>query len=86
MCGSQENLQRAQIKTMLREWEHAHPGRIDNMFSAMGRITPSHLMDRNLYPFATLKATGASDPDGDKAFDDDDCATPSGVTVPLRRP
>ncbi len=85
LCGSQEHLQRAQIKKMLREWERAHPGRIDNMFSAMGRITPSHLMDRNLYPFAALEPSGAADAEGDKAFDDDDCAAPAGAGVPIRR-
>jgi tRNA 2-thiocytidine biosynthesis protein TtcA len=71
LCGSQENLQRVQIKQMIRDWERQFPGRIDNMLSAMGRITPSHLMDRNLFPFATLKATGTADPGGDRAFDDE---------------
>ena len=84
LCGSQPNLQRAQIKQMLREWERRHPGRIDNMAAAMGRITLSHLMDRNLYPFTTLQATGLADPLGDKAFDDDDpCAEPQNEQ-PLR--
>jgi tRNA 2-thiocytidine biosynthesis protein TtcA len=72
LCGSQEGLQRAQIKAMLREWEKKHPGRSDNMLRAMGRLTPSHLLDRNLYPFATLQATGVANQMGDKAFDDDD--------------
>ena len=64
---------------MLREWERKFPGRIDNMFNAMGQVMPSHLMDRNLYPFTTLQATGVADPQGDKAFDDDDeaCASPA---------
>ena len=80
LCGSQPNLQRAQIKQMLREWERRYPGRIDNMASAMGRITLSHLMDRNLFPFATLQATGVADAQGDKAFDEDDgCAEPQAV-------
>jgi len=84
LCGSQPNLQRAQIKQMLRDWERRYPGRIDNMASAMGRITLSHLMDRNLFPFATLQATGLADPLGDKAFDDDDgCAEPQ-AAQPLR--
>ena len=75
LCGSQVNLQRAQIKQMLRDWERRHPGRIDNMAAAMGRVTPSHLMDRNLHPFTTLQANGVADRDGDKAFDgDDDCS------------
>jgi tRNA 2-thiocytidine biosynthesis protein TtcA len=80
LCGSQENLQRAQIKQMIREWDRRFPGRVDNMFNAMGNVVPSHLMDRNLYPFTTLQPTGAVNPDGDKAFDEeDDCAPPPAV-------
>jgi tRNA 2-thiocytidine biosynthesis protein TtcA len=45
----------------------------------MGRITPSHLMDRSLYPFATLQAAGVADPAGDKAFDDDEACTDPAV-------
>ena len=71
LCGSQDNLQRVQIKQMLRDWERDFPGRVENMFTAMGRIVPSHLMDRNLHPFTTLQATGAAHPGGDRAFDDD---------------
>jgi tRNA 2-thiocytidine biosynthesis protein TtcA len=81
LCGSQENLQRAQIKQMIREWDRQHPGRIDNMFSAMGNIVPSHMMDRNLYPFTTLQATGVADPGGDKAFDDEDDCGPAPTSV-----
>ena len=79
LCGSQEGLQRAQIKAMLRDWERQYPGRSDNMLHAMGSLTPSHLLDRNLYPFATLQPTGVADPQGDKAFDEDDseaCGSP----------
>ncbi len=72
LCGSQPNLQRAQIKAMLRDWEQRFPGRIDNMASAMANVVPSHLMDRALHPFATLAATGVPDPAGDRAFDADD--------------
>lgn len=88
LCGSQENLQRVQIKQMIREWDRKHPGRIDNMFTAMGNIVPSHMMDRSLYPFTTLKPTGVADPTGDKAFDEDDegCGpTPAPVVVQLKR-
>ena len=74
LCGSQENLQRVQTKQMLRDWDRRFPGRIDNMFNAMGHVVPSHLMDRNLYPFATLQPTGVADAEGDKAFDDEPCA------------
>jgi tRNA 2-thiocytidine biosynthesis protein TtcA len=81
LCGSQDNLQRAQIKQMLREWDKRFPGRVDNMFSAMGNIVPSHMMDRNLYPFATLQTTGVADPSGDKAFDEDDDCGPADTST-----
>jgi tRNA 2-thiocytidine biosynthesis protein TtcA len=79
LCGSQDNLQRVQIKAMIRDWDRQYPGRVENMFTAMANISPSHLMDRNLFPFTTIKPTGRPDAAGDKAFDDDDeaCATPA---------
>jgi len=80
LCGSQDNLQRVQVKKMIHEWERQYPGRIDSMFSAMGKIVPSHMMDRKLYPFETLQATGVADPQGDRAFDEEDdeaCAPPA---------
>jgi tRNA 2-thiocytidine biosynthesis protein TtcA len=87
LCGSQANLQRAQVRQMLREWERAHPGRTENMFHALTRVVPSHLLDRELHPFATLAATGVADPQGDKAIDEDDtepCAAPPGLTPMIR--
>jgi tRNA 2-thiocytidine biosynthesis protein TtcA len=81
LCGSQENLQRVQVKAMINEWEKRYPGRIDNIFTAMGNIVPSHMMDKKLFPFETMKATGVADAGGDIAFDDDEsCATPSPAT------
>lgn len=78
LCGSQENLQRVQVKAMINEWEKRYPGRIDNIFTAMGSIVPSHMMDKKLFPFETIQATGVADAGGDIAFDDDEsCATPS---------
>ena len=77
LCGSQENLQRKQIKNMLREWEKTHKGRVDNIFSSLSTVAPSHLMDRNLFDFAGLKASGEADPNGDIAFDDEPCAAPA---------
>jgi tRNA 2-thiocytidine biosynthesis protein TtcA len=81
LCGSQENLQRKQIKAMLREWEKKFPGRVDNIFSALSTVTPSHLMDRNLFGFADLKVTGEASSNGDIAFDEEPCATPSANVV-----
>ena len=77
LCGSQDNLQRVQIKQMIREWDKQYPGRIENIFTAMGNITPSHMMDRELFPFTTIQATGRPEPEGDIAFDEDEqCGTP----------
>ncbi|ODU10483.1 MAG: tRNA 2-thiocytidine(32) synthetase TtcA [Rubrivivax sp. SCN 71-131] len=80
LCGNQPNLQRQQIKAMVREWEKQYPGRTDNMLGAMGRVVPSHLMDRRLYPFQTLRAQGVPDPEGDIAFDDED---PHALLAPM---
>jgi tRNA 2-thiocytidine biosynthesis protein TtcA len=86
LCGSQDNLQRVQMKKMLREWERQFPGRLDNIFTAMGNLVPSHLMDRNLYPFTTLQTTGVAHPEGDRAFDEDeDCGVPESTPVRIRR-
>ncbi len=77
LCGSQENLQRKQIKGMLRDWEKKFPGRVENIFSSLSTVIPSHLMDRSLFEFSQLKATGVANPDGDIAFDEEPCATGS---------
>ncbi len=76
LCGSQENLQRKQVGNMLRDWEKKFPGRLENMASALQNVVPSHLLDRKLHPFQTLRATGVADADGDKAFDDEPLPEP----------
>ena len=77
LCGSQENLQRQQMSAMLKEWEKKHPGRIENMFSALQNIVPSHLMDAKQYDFRGLKVTGVASEDGAKAFDEDAFTVPT---------
>ncbi|HTH93981.1 MAG TPA: tRNA 2-thiocytidine(32) synthetase TtcA [Rhodocyclaceae bacterium] len=69
LCGSQENLQRQNIKAMLQDWDKRFPGRIKNLFRSLGNIVPSHLMDHDLHDFRHIEATGIADPDGDTAFD-----------------
>ncbi|WP_373870342.1 tRNA 2-thiocytidine(32) synthetase TtcA [Noviherbaspirillum aridicola] len=81
LCGSQENLQRKQIKAMLREWEKKHPGRVENIFASLSTVAPSHLMDAKLFDFAGLKATGVASPEGDIAFDEEPCAPPSAGVI-----
>jgi tRNA 2-thiocytidine biosynthesis protein TtcA len=55
LCGSQQNLQRAQIKHMLQEWEKHHPGRTESLFRSLQHVVPSHLADPTLYNFAGLQ-------------------------------
>jgi tRNA 2-thiocytidine biosynthesis protein TtcA len=71
LCGSQEHLQRKQIGIMLREWDKKEPGRLESIFNALGRTVPSHLMDKRLFDFDNLRATGVASEGGDIGFDVD---------------
>jgi tRNA 2-thiocytidine biosynthesis protein TtcA len=55
----------------MRDWEKRFPGRVDHIFASLSRITPSHLMDRTRFDFASIEADGEARPDGDLAFDPD---------------
>jgi len=54
LCGSQEGLQRAQVKALLDEWEKRTPGRRNVMFRSLMNVRPSHLVDPQLFDFAGL--------------------------------
>ncbi len=54
LCGSQENLQRQAIKGMLLEWDRQTPGRVETIFSALQRVSPSQLADTQLFDFINL--------------------------------
>ena len=69
LCGSQENLKRKEAKALLREWERKFPGRVQTMLNAISNVKPSHLLDRGVFDFAAVTATGVASADGDKAFD-----------------
>jgi len=58
LCGSQDGLQRMQVKALLNEWEKRTPGRRTVMFRALMNVRPSHLPDPSLFDFLAL-ATGA---------------------------
>jgi tRNA 2-thiocytidine biosynthesis protein TtcA len=83
LCGSQENLQRQEIKRMMHQWERQYPGRTETMFTALQNVVPSHLMDHSRYDFKGIQATGVPDENGDKAFDTEElsAATLSGLQV-----
>lgn len=63
LCGSQENLQRVQVKQMLADWEKRYPGRTETIFRSLCNVAPSQLADRALFDFAGLEQTTA--PAGD---------------------
>ena len=54
LCGSQDGLQRQQIKRMLDEWEARSPGRRGKIFSALTSVNPRHLLDTGLFDFPGL--------------------------------
>jgi tRNA 2-thiocytidine biosynthesis protein TtcA len=55
LCGSQENLQRQAIKTMLQGWEKEQPGRLENIFRSIQNVAPSQLGDLDLFNFTELE-------------------------------
>ena len=62
LCGSQDGLQRMQVKAMLDEWEQRSPGRRGVMFRALMNARPSHLVDPALFDFSGLSLSGRSEP------------------------
>lgn len=61
LCGSQENLQRKQVKRMLEVWEKETPGRVEQIARALGDIRPSQLSDPKLFDFMALGRRGGDD-------------------------
>jgi tRNA 2-thiocytidine biosynthesis protein TtcA len=68
LCGSQDNLKRQEVKQLMRTWEKQFPGRVDHVFAALGRLVPSHLMDRKAFDFQSLTVDDLA-VEGDIAFD-----------------
>lgn len=66
LCGSQDGLQRVQVKKMLDEWEARTPGRRQIMFRALMNVRPSHLLDPALFDFAALCADGSNATQSDR--------------------
>jgi tRNA 2-thiocytidine biosynthesis protein TtcA len=55
LCGSQDGLQRNAMKAMLTDIEARMPGRKDTMIRALETVRPSHLLDRALFDFASVR-------------------------------
>ncbi len=72
LCGSQENLQRKVIKSMLQDWQQRFPGRIESMSKALQHVVPSHLADNSQFDFVGLKTQSLPFENGDIGFDPPD--------------
>jgi tRNA 2-thiocytidine biosynthesis protein TtcA len=57
LCGSQDHLQRVQIKKMLAGWEREQPGRLENIFRSLQSVSPSHLAGTALLDFQGLSGS-----------------------------
>lgn len=55
LCGSQENLQRQEMKKMLSGWDKQFPGRLETIFSSLQHIAPSQMADTDLFDFEGLE-------------------------------
>jgi len=55
LCGSQDGLQRQQVKQIIDGWEASSPGRRQIMFNALANSRPSHLLDTEIFDFMGLK-------------------------------
>jgi len=61
LCGSQDTLQRVQVRRMLEQWDRSHPGRSEQIFRALTQVDPSQLADPKLFDFAALDGIAAAD-------------------------
>ena len=64
LCGSQANLKRQRVKSLLDELSRDNPHVRPNLFAALGNVRPTHLLDRELR--AALGAGEAREPGADE--------------------
>ena len=90
LCGSQPNLQRQAMKQMLSQWQRDFPGRIESMMRAVQNVSPSQLLDRELFDFSRFeqRANTTAEGEGDTLFDPEPMPENSHdapVAIPLRQ-
>jgi tRNA 2-thiocytidine biosynthesis protein TtcA len=74
LCGAQPNLRRKRVKALLAELSREHPSVKGNLLHALGRVVPSHLLDRDLA--RALSAVTGEDPWIDAGDDGGACGPP----------
>jgi len=57
LCGTQENMQRQNIKEMLAQWDKDFPGRVESIFRSITNVSASQLADTKLFPFTQLRVS-----------------------------
>ena len=83
LCGTQPNLQRQAMKEMVNGWEARNPLWIKSMFTAMSKVVPSHMMDRDLFDFNAFTLAAGAPVVGDTLFDPEDQPAQGGSVVRL---
>jgi tRNA 2-thiocytidine biosynthesis protein TtcA len=87
LCGSQPNLRRKRVKALLAELSAEHPAVKGNLLNALGKVVPTHLLDRGL--LARLGTAHGADPwiEEDDRAAAEACVEPGGDdVVSLPRP
>ena len=79
LCGSQDGLQRVQVKKMLQQWEKETPGRLGIMARALAHVRPSHLHDGQAFDFVGLRPNAGEQGDSDQ----EPCAAAEAMTEKL---
>jgi tRNA 2-thiocytidine biosynthesis protein TtcA len=83
LCGTQPNLQRQAMREMANAWEAKNPLWIKSMFTAMSKVVPSHMLDRELFDFNGFTLAAGAPVAGDTLFDPDEQPAQGGSVVRL---